>query len=1038
MNADGSGVEILGSDFNYPRAVAVQSDGKIIIADSNNNEIKRMDNDGSNIVVLGSGFSDPFDVVLQEDGKILIADSVNAIKRMDADGSNVVTLSTDFSFSASVAVRADGKILVADFFNNAIKQMNADGSNIETLASSFSNPRGVTVQADGKIIVADSGNNTIKRMDADGSNIMTLASNFSSPRQLAIQANGAILVADLNNNAIKRITEATLSNRVAINVVVNSLTTPTFEPVSICNGETLEALPTTSEEGITGTWSPELNNTVTTTYNFTPTDGQCASTTTLEIAVNELPVITANGTESKCEFGSLILEPTVNDPNAQSADGFVGGFAEDNWTQFAPANSNGSIAFTESSVTMIASNTGSGNTTTNSAYITMPYNATVSFDWNYTSGDIASGDLPLIGTNSGDLSLFNGYSTEGTSSQSGVHNISIQAGNNLLLAINSNDTNGSSTITISNFQVTPSSTYLWEASNGGEIFGATNELNLAVDVAGTYTLTVTNPSGCSASKSIDVSVTESPAPVADANQVFCSGATVNQLQAESENLIWYNSDFDELSGTTTLLSGTYFVSQTVGTCESDVTEVVVTVNALPAAPTLPTQQLCFDASVADLPVSEINDVVYNWFDTATGDTALSNDTTLSTGTYYVSAFDELTLCESQRMSIQLNVSSELTATLVSQINISCNGLSDGSATVEVSGGTAPYTYLWSNGSTSSILSGVPSGVYNLFVTDANGCGSTTSVMATVNITEPAVVEVPFVGDQTFCGNTIVADLQGQGNSLKWYLEVDDVVALSNTANVTTGTYYVSQTVNGCESERTAVAVNISVVPDAPIADAQTFCGSATVADLDATGTDLGWYTDVSTPFPLNPTESINSGTYYVSEINLDGCESERTAVQVTVNSIPEPTINYNTNTQSLETEVFETYQWYLEGNLIVGATDQTYLPTSTGIYTVVVTNNNCEGESIQFNLSTLSLRNFDLNIGLYPNPASSKITVNFSRIGTHQVELQMYDLTGKLVKSSHLNETVQTLDVSTLSEGVYLFRFIGPGVNETRKVIIKK
>jgi hypothetical protein len=56
----------------------------------------------------------------------------------------------------------------------------------------------------------------------------------------------------------------------------------------------------------------------------------------------------------------------------------------------------------------------------------------------------------------------------------------------------------------------------------------------------------------------------------------------------------------------------------------------------------------------------------------------------------------------------------------------------------------------------------------------------------------------------------------------------------------TGTYYVSQTLNGCESMRTAVEVTINVT-EAPVAMAQSFCDAATVADLMATGTDLMWY-----------------------------------------------------------------------------------------------------------------------------------------------------------------------------------------------------
>ena len=54
-------------------------------------------------------------------------------------------------------------------------------------------------------------------------------------------------------------------------ITVNPLITPTFTQVAaIFNGETLGALPTTSNNGVTGTWSPAINNTETTTYTFTP------------------------------------------------------------------------------------------------------------------------------------------------------------------------------------------------------------------------------------------------------------------------------------------------------------------------------------------------------------------------------------------------------------------------------------------------------------------------------------------------------------------------------------------------------------------------------------------------------------------------------------------------------------------------------------------------------------------------------------------------------------------------------------------------
>jgi valyl-tRNA synthetase len=78
-------------------------------------------------------------------------------------------------------------------------------------------------------------------------------------------------------------------------ITVNSSITPTFTQVpAICSGAILAVLPVVSNNGITGSWSPALNNTTTTTYTFTPTVGQCANTTTMTITVNPniLPLFT--------------------------------------------------------------------------------------------------------------------------------------------------------------------------------------------------------------------------------------------------------------------------------------------------------------------------------------------------------------------------------------------------------------------------------------------------------------------------------------------------------------------------------------------------------------------------------------------------------------------------------------------------------------------------------------------------------------------------------------------------------------------------
>ena len=61
-------------------------------------------------------------------------------------------------------------------------------------------------------------------------------------------------------------------------IVVNPIVATFTQVAPICSGAALADLPTTSDNGVTGTWSPVMNNTATTTYTFTPTIGQCTTT----------------------------------------------------------------------------------------------------------------------------------------------------------------------------------------------------------------------------------------------------------------------------------------------------------------------------------------------------------------------------------------------------------------------------------------------------------------------------------------------------------------------------------------------------------------------------------------------------------------------------------------------------------------------------------------------------------------------------------------------------------------------------------------
>ena len=73
-----------------------------------------------------------------------------------------------------------------------------------------------------------------------------------------------------------------------LTITVLQETIPSFEISDICIGENIGPLPTVSNEGISGSWSPAPNNLITTTYTFTPDDGQCAALTTTTVEVNPI------------------------------------------------------------------------------------------------------------------------------------------------------------------------------------------------------------------------------------------------------------------------------------------------------------------------------------------------------------------------------------------------------------------------------------------------------------------------------------------------------------------------------------------------------------------------------------------------------------------------------------------------------------------------------------------------------------------------------------------------------------------------------
>lgn len=179
--------------------------------------------------------------------------------------------------------------------------------------------------------------------------------------------------------------------------------------------------------------------------------------------------------------------------------------------------------------------------------------------------------------------------------------------------------------------------------------------------------------------------------------------------------------------------------------------------------------------------------------------------------------------------------------------------------------------------------------YTATGTSAAGCTVTSTADITITITPaPAATAT-----QTFCGTATVANLSATGTAIKWYITPTGGTALAAAVGLSDGfVYYASQTVGGCESMiRTAVTADVNVTAPPTVAEeVQEFCNTATINDLDATGTDVLWYDSPTGGTALTDTDVITEGIslYYASQ-TVDGCESSiRAAVAVFVNVTEAP------------------------------------------------------------------------------------------------------------------------------------------------------
>jgi hypothetical protein len=514
--------------------------------------------------------------------------------------------------------------------------------------------------------------------------------------------------------------------------------------------------------------------------------------------------------------------------------------------------------------------------------------------------------------------------------------------------------------------------YLW--SNGA----TSQDLNNVT--AGTYSLTVTDNNGCTAS--ISETLTQAPALTASAVVssnyngfgISCNGLSDGAVDLTSTGgaggtaYLWNTgATSEDLSG---ISAGSYsVVVSDVNGCTASASATVTQPIMLTASAVPSTNFNGFNITCNGVTDGVINLTVnggvpgysFQW----DNGSLVEDPAGLGADTYNVLVTDlngctvsaSTTLTEPDMLMSSIAASSDYNG-----FGVSCYGYNDGFIDVHVTGGTGVYSYLWSSGAITQDINNIPAGSYTVSISDNNGCTSSQSI----TLAEPAVftatalVTTSFNGFGVTCNGLTdaVIDLTvnggAGGNQFVW----NNGANTEDLSNIGAGAYSVTITdVNGCmiSASATVTQPTLLVTGGAPSTNfneynVSCFGGSNGAIDLTVNGGVLPYAYNWSNGFTFQDPSGLASGAYSVVVTDGNGCNAmanftltQPGPIVTGINSIS----NYNgfgvscfgNNNGFVDVSVtggtgVYTYVW---NN---GSTLQDLFHVGAGNYTLTVTDNN--------------------------------------------------------------------------------------------------
>jgi len=721
----------------------------------------------------------------------------------------------------------------------------------------------------------------------------------------------------------------TASGSVAVNISNPPPFTIASSPICVGNSVTLNAGgPFSSYSWSTGvnTQSISVSPLATTTYTVTVADANnCTSVGSGTVTVNASPTAGITGSTTFCPGSSATLTAT---PAGAQAYSWSNGAATASITVNTPGLYNVTV-------------TNAGGCT-GSAQVSVTQNASLSPG--------IGGDLTLCPGETTNLDAGSGFTQYTWSTGATTQTITTgTAGTYSVTVSDAGSCTGSTSVIVTTNPTPPVSIsgnpicvggtatltatagylqYTWSTGSFAQ--------SISANTAGAYSVTITDSSGCTASASYTLNINTGTVPTISGALSFCAGSsTTLDAGAGYLNYIW--STGSNTQTTTAVAAGTYFVTTTDANGCTGSNSVVVSVNSAATPVISGNTNVCPGSSTI---ISTSGFSSYSWNTGATN--ATINPTPATTTTYTVTATDANGCTASN--SVTVNV---LTPPLPDITGIAAFCAGENST---LDAGAGFNQYLWSTGSTAQTITVATGGTYTVTVADGVGCTGTDSFVVTVN-NNPTVI---IGGSTTFCiGNNTTLDAGAGFTNYLW-----NTGATTQTLSVSTGaTYSVTVTdANGCtNTDQLAVTESSSLSPI--IIGNLPFCtGNSATLNAGSGFAQYLWNTGASTQ-----TLAVTAaGIYEVTVTDAGGCTGTASAT-ANVNPNPAPTITGLANICAGQTATLDAGLGFASYTWSNGAATQIINTTTSGTYSVTVTDaNGCTGTD-----------NFVLTVGTSLSPVIS-------------------------------------------------------------------